>query len=108
MLRAWHMCADRALARYAMRPSADQCRTCRSDSDDVVHLWDGHSYCRDCVDAVCPELFDYARAHPALEESAPFSRADIWRTALRTEALVFLFFASVFSFGAYEAGWGLL
>src|ERR1700679_2844121 len=33
-----------------MMPREDHCRTCRSDSEDMVRLWDGHWYCRGCVD----------------------------------------------------------
>ena len=73
----------------------------------MVRLWDRQ--------LVLPRL---CRRHLSravrLCESAPGAcgicavhRADIWRAALRTEAIVFLFFASVFSFAAVDAGWGL-
>lgn len=62
----------------------------------MVRLWDSRSYCRDCVEAVCPKLFPYAMGHSRLEESAPFGRGAYWRNAWRREAWIFLFFAVVF------------
>ena len=89
-----------------MIPEADHCRACRSQSGDFARLWDGHWYCRACIDALCAELLEYARSHSALTESPPFHRADIWRTALRMEAVAFLLFASMCSYALFSSRLG--
>ena len=75
----------------------ESCRHCDRIvmPDDRVRLWDEQWYCRRCVDAVCPELFDYATHHDQLEEAAPYDRGAIWRSAFRMEGWIVLFFASL-------------
>lgn len=36
-----------------------------------MHFWDGRDYCRLCLDASAPGVFDYAVAHPTLHEFVP-------------------------------------
>lgn len=52
---------------------AETCSCCdRSFSpDDIVTLWDGQHYCRECTEDTCQGLFNYARRYPVLEETAP-------------------------------------
>jgi len=57
-------------------PQAEQegrCAKCSSvlTAETEVPLWDGRSYCRDCVEAACPGMADYALQHPKLEERVP-------------------------------------
>jgi len=51
-----------------------KCNACLRESDDdaVAALWDGKAYCRQCLEAGCPGLFEFARLHPQLEETAPY------------------------------------
>ena len=67
----------------------------------TVLLWDGNFYCQACIDSVCPELWDYARSHDVLEESAPFDKRAQWSNAFRLEALIVLFFGMMFAIGNY-------
>lgn len=84
-----------------------QCRICSRDvvADFSVRLWDGHWYCRDCMQAVSPTLYDYAIAHEQLEESAPFHNSAVWRNVLRLEAWIVFSVMSFFAvFGFYQSG----
>ncbi len=36
-------------------------------------MWDGNDYCKGCVDAVCPGLFEYAVDHDELREEVEFN-----------------------------------
>jgi hypothetical protein len=36
-----------------------------------VRLWDGYTYCRSCVDATSPGLFEYAEEHEQIVETVP-------------------------------------
>jgi len=38
-------------------------------SSEVVRLWDGRDYCRDCVEAECRGLFDFARDRRSLRDT---------------------------------------
>ena len=83
------------------------CRSCGAQSGDIVGLWDGQSYCRDCTDSVSSELFEYAAAHRSLVESAQFTSAQLWRAALRFEAGCFFVVAALCWFALISEGWGL-
>ena len=54
------------------------CRKCSASltTEQVVHLWDGHDYCRECVEAACPGMAEYATANPLLVAIEPTSRMD--------------------------------
>jgi len=43
----------------------------RTVETESVRLWDGRSYCTDCVEEVCPGLVAFARSHDVLEEIEP-------------------------------------
>ena len=51
-------------------PETMRCSRCSRtmSADSAVHLWDARDYCRDCVEAACPGLANYARTHSVLEE----------------------------------------
>jgi hypothetical protein len=53
----------------------DACRYCgRALSGEApVRLWDGHDYCRPCVDGACPGLAEHAAQSDLLEETLPHS-----------------------------------
>ena len=40
-------------------------------SAEVVRLWDGRDYCRGCVEAECPTLWEFARGRDVLEDAIP-------------------------------------
>lgn len=65
----------------------DPCRACQGELDDAtsIKLWDGRWYCPDCVRNTSPELYEYVRKHPVLEESPPFCRRDVWGWAWHVE-----------------------
>lgn len=66
----------------------------------TVYLWDGNSYCHTCVGSVCPELWDFARSHVVLEESAQFDKRSQWKNALRFEVLLVLGLGTMFTFSS--------
>lgn len=67
--------------------SRGQCRNCSQPltPETRVHLWDGKDYCRDCVEAACPGMADYARAHAFLEETMPYDAERTERSMRKTK-----------------------
>lgn len=65
---------------------AKTCRKCSMPlaTEQIVHLWDGHDYCRKCVENACPGMADFALAHPVLESVEPISM----RTGIQNLALL--------------------
>jgi len=61
--------------------SDDACRVCQKALTPhfSVKLWDGKRYCRDCVEAVCSGLADYAASHDSLEETPRLRVVDCLR-----------------------------
>lgn len=74
-----------------------QCRFCATDSN-VTHLWDGQSYCRDCMCNVSTELW-IAASKPVLSEDLPYETAEVAKRAL------WFYLRVVIGFSAF---WGLL
>jgi hypothetical protein len=60
---------------------ADTCRRCKRSTNDTAsyRLWDGHTYCRTCVQEAGSELAVYARDHSTLRDNPAFS---VWRLRL--------------------------
>ena len=51
-----------------------ECRKCRCPVREynLVRLWDGQSYCRECIERACPGLSEHSIIHSSLQESKPF------------------------------------
>jgi hypothetical protein len=50
-----------------------ECNACarQLSLQQSVRLWDGYTYCRSCVDAASPGLFEYAEEHEQIAETVP-------------------------------------
>ena len=50
--------------------TGETCSSCGASTaaEDLVRLWDGHFYCRNCTMGACPGLFEYARRNPILAD----------------------------------------
>lgn len=80
------------------------CRKCSRalTPENSVPLWDGHRYCRDCVEATCPGLAGYALQHDKLEETGPFRPwAAIWGV-VRLFAILWLALIAVLVLAGYR------
>jgi len=68
------------------RSESSWCKSCsRSQSvDQLLKLWDGHSYCTACVKLKSPRLLTHALSHSCLEDSVPFDQALVRRSELRS------------------------
>jgi hypothetical protein len=88
--------------------SDDVCKRCSQPCvpSDVVRLWDGCTYCEQCVKSASEPLLAYAKSHETLEETAPFDRAAHWKRGLRMEAILFAIFVVPFAaYGIQQDGW---
>ena len=75
--------------QHAIQPVND-CSCChrRLATTDCVKLFDGKVYGCDCIDAVSPELGNYAKTHPVLEDFKPRSfRNVLWSAGCLTTML---------------------
>lgn len=63
------------------QPPEGPCRRCgsRLHGRNWTLLWDGHSYCKECIDRAHPELFERAIADHEIVESMPRFRAYMFR-----------------------------
>ena len=102
----------------AIRPEGILCPHCGwqvarvADTDGItdtlreeagqIELWDGHFYSIDELESHCPELLSHARAHPILEEEAPYS---VLRVSLRQFLIAGGAMNLVFGTIAFLAGW---
>ncbi len=85
------------------------CAHCNAtlDTADLVRLWDGESYCRDCVEGQLPGLADYAASHQRLEEAAPREVVHQVRQQIVSYFVIGLLFGVLMAIGSYSA-YGLL
>ncbi len=79
------------------------CRKCSASltTEQAVHLWDGHDYCHDCVEAACPGMVEYVRTNPLLIAIEPTSRRDGVRNLAFTIGLATTPFVVIFLFGYF-------
>ena len=86
---------------------AQACAKCGATlTDDTrVHLWDGRDYCRDCVEAACPGMAQYAAEHDALEEVVPTDTGKWAILETRVPQVLVAAFLGLICFGALDAFW---
>jgi hypothetical protein len=61
-----------------------RCHYCSRKTTGIpVVLWDGETYCSSCVDAIDPELSEYARTHADLVEILTAQDLRLWRAFTR-------------------------
>src|SRR5580692_9807762 len=65
--------------------SVPRCHYCSQpiNTGIPVVLWDGETYCSQCVEAVDPGLIEYARTHTELVETLTAQDLQLWRTFTR-------------------------
>lgn len=82
------------------------CRRCGVwlDRENALPLFDGYSYCRDCVTNVSPQLADWAASHSVLEDLKPFrfGRA-LWSATCMTTLLAVIITLGYFAINLIAA-----
>ncbi len=80
----------------------ETCRECSASLTAArkIHLWDGHDYCRECVEAACSGMAAYAGKHPVLVATEPVSISDYVRNLSYTTCIVTSPFAVIFVAGS--------
>jgi hypothetical protein len=80
----------------------ETCRKCSASLTAArrIHLWDGHDYCRECVEAACSGMAAYAGKRPVLVATEPVSKSDYLRNLSYTTCMATLPFVPIFVAGS--------
>lgn len=70
---------------------------------DSVVLWDGRTYCRGCVDAKSPDLFQFATVNPKFQEPVPFPQRQIVQRLFFSCLFIGSCFGLLFAVGGYSS-----
>jgi hypothetical protein len=93
-----------ARRRIAREPGCHKCGSPLT-TDERIHLWDGHDYCRTCVETKSPRLARYAAEPPVLEETMPHSPWRIvWQNFVFYWASAMALFGTIAFFAGLENG----